>query len=163
MLVYKSRYSVLFKAIALVLVCLFVINDIAYAAPSLNYNNPSKAATLAPTLATTQKSFQEEFVLGEFAFSLEGVKDYINGQVKQEKEKVFTKENEWKTHRTKIIPDIYDPSVKGRINGRVDGLKQVAFVMLAGFLSSTGQAAFVDLTGNIEYSKEFGGIPVVYF
>ena len=43
---YKSRYSVLFKAIAIVLVCLFAVNDDAWAQPTASYS-PSNSTLAA--------------------------------------------------------------------------------------------------------------------
>jgi len=50
MIIYNYRYSLLFKAIAIAIVCAFLVNDIAYAQPS--YTTPSTTATLAAQLRT---------------------------------------------------------------------------------------------------------------
>jgi len=44
MIIYKNRYSVLFKAIVIVLVCLFIVNDIAWTRPA---NQSFSISTLA--------------------------------------------------------------------------------------------------------------------
>ena len=46
MFVNNIRYSILFKAISIALVCLFLVNDISWAQPAV-YNNPAKINTLA--------------------------------------------------------------------------------------------------------------------
>jgi len=49
MFIYKNRYSILFKTITAILVCLFSVNDLSWAAPSYN---PSAQTTLAAQLRT---------------------------------------------------------------------------------------------------------------
>ena len=146
--------KILRKTTAIVVVCLFTANNLAWAQPSdLN------TATLAPPLRAADLKFRDKYILCEFALSLEGAKHYINEQVGSEKN-IF--KNAWARRRTETIQNIYDPLTRGRIRGRVDGLRSVVFVRVAGLLSSTGEAAFVDLIGEIDASKEFGGLPVVY-
>lgn len=148
------KNTVLRKTVAIGIVCLFIINDLARAYPS-----EPKDAALAPPLRTADPKFRDKYVLGEFSLSLEGVKHFISAQVEKEKG-VF--QNAWMRHRVEAVNNIYDPSSTGRITGRVDGLRSVIFVRVSALLSSTGKAAFVDLIGGVEASREFGGIPVVY-
>ena len=133
-----------------------MVNDISFAAA---LGNPSKSSTLAPYTQINNLEFRDKFAIGEFLLSIEGARHYINEQVTREKD-IFG--NEWKARRTEVIEDITDPLVRGRIKGKVSGLKSMVFVKLAGLLTSTGQIGCVDLTGEIEASQEFGGLPVVY-
>lgn len=158
MFFYRNRYSILFRPIAAVLVCLFVINDIAWAQDSF----VPKYSTLAPATQLSEPEFREKTVFAQFLLSVDALRKHINAQVEREINDVFKTTAEWKKHRTHVIDDIYDSAIRGRIKGRVGGLRSVVFVKMAGFLASTGQAAFVDLTGQIEASKEFNGLPVVY-
>ena len=52
MISYKCRYSILFKTIAIVLVCLFIVNDITWAQP--DSFNPPKKSTLAPLVGNPE-------------------------------------------------------------------------------------------------------------
>jgi len=170
---YKDRHSILFKAISVALVCLFAINDFAWAqdyAFSVIARRPkadeaiSKTKTLAPHTQLLDPAFREKFNLAEAVLSFEGVRHYIKEQVEREKKDVFKTKGEWKKHRTEIIEDINSSPLLGRIKSRADGPRSVVFVKLAAFLSSAVQPAAVDLTGEIdkEIFDEFGGIPVVY-
>ncbi|MCX5712926.1 MAG: hypothetical protein NTY47_07720, partial [Candidatus Omnitrophica bacterium] len=141
----------------MVLVCLFVANDVAWAQPS-DYT-ASKSSTLAAHTALSDPEFKEKFAIGEFLMSIEGAKRYIDEQLTREKN-IF--EASWRSSRTVTIEDINDLAVRGRIKGEVDGLKSVVIVRIAGLLSSIVQPALVDLFGDIDASKEFNGLPVIY-
>ena len=154
---YKDRHKILIKIISLVLVCLFLINDIAWAAPA-DYFTPKKSTLAAPT-ELFDPEFREKVMFCQFRVSVEALMRHLNEQL--EKEKGIFKDK-WKEHRTQIVEDIYDPSISGRTKGRVEGLRSVAFVKSAGLMAATGQMAWVDLNCELETSKEFGGIPVVY-
>ena len=156
-----SKYtdSILFKAIALVLVCLFIANDIAWAAPQDHY--ASKSATLAPPTQVYDPEFRTKFALGQFRLATEGVKHYIKEAIER-LDQVFKDSKEgWKKYRTEYI-DINNTPLGGRIYGKVRGLESVVFVKLPGFFASTGQYSWIDLCCEMESSKEFGGIPVIY-
>ncbi len=165
---YKSRFSILFKSITSILVCLFIINDISWAQElsSLRGRETAEAIskkTLAVPSSILDPQFKEKVALAEINFSAEGVMRFIDEQLQQERDVAFKgKAGEWKEHRIEVIEDLASPLVRGRIKGNVVGLKSVVFVRLAGLLASTRQFAYVDLTGETTVSKEYGGLPVVY-
>ncbi|MDP2928535.1 MAG: methyltransferase [Candidatus Omnitrophota bacterium] len=143
---YKVNYSISFKIISTALVCLFFIGDFAWA--------------LSPRSQLAEPEFLQKFALGQFQLSMEGVIHYVDEQVKRERdEKVFGKR--WAWHRTETI-NINNTHLGGRLYGRVRGLEQVVFIKLSDFLASTGQLAWVDLTGETQAAKEFGGLPVIF-
>ncbi|MCX5668036.1 MAG: Mpv17/PMP22 family protein, partial [Candidatus Omnitrophica bacterium] len=158
------------KIISLVLVCLFFINDIAWAldssviarlsSSSLRGREAAEAISkLSPRSQLTEPEFLQKFALGQFQLSMEGVRNYVDEQLKRERdEKIFGKD--WKAHRSEII-DINDTPLGGKLYGKVRGLEQVVFIKLSGLLAFTGQLAWYDLTGGSEIAKEFGGLPIV--
>ncbi|MDD5440225.1 MAG: hypothetical protein PHS37_08580, partial [Candidatus Omnitrophica bacterium] len=120
-------------------------------------DNRSGNTTLAVPTALPDPEFREKFALGEFLFSFEGIKIYIEEQVGREKD-IFAAE--WKERRTEVVGDIYP--WRGRIKGsKIKGLQSVTFIKVAALLASTGQAAMADLTGELKTSAEFG-MPVIY-
>jgi len=153
----RNRHSIWIKTIATVVVCLFLVNTIVWAYPDLIESR----STLAVSSQVASPEFRERFAMGGFLLAIEGTKDYIEAQVKAEKD-IF-KDN-WKKDRTEIadLTEKTDYRIRGRIKGKVSGLNSIVFVKLSGLMASTGQSGFVDLTGEIETSKEFGGIAVVY-
>jgi nicotinate-nucleotide pyrophosphorylase (carboxylating) len=171
MYISNGKYSVLYRAIALALVCLFFVNDISWALDSSVIARPSRSSSLrgaegdeaisklAAQSVMPDREFREKVMFAQFRISVEAMMRHLNIQLKKEKG-IFR--NKWKENRVQIVGDIYDPKVRGRIKGRVDGLKSVAFVRSAGFMAATGQMGWVDVNCELETSKEFGGIPVVY-
>ncbi|MDP3790477.1 MAG: GNAT family N-acetyltransferase [Candidatus Omnitrophota bacterium] len=151
MFLYNIRYSVLFKAMALALVCLFVASDLIYATPELRTASQS---TLAALTQLNKPEFREAAAIRECLLASKGADKYINEQIPKEKG-IFGKE--WESQRTERV-NIYDTELKGRINGKpIAGLDSVLFIKLAGFLASTGQPFQADLAG-----KGYDGLPVVY-
>ena len=78
MFICKSRYSTLFKAITLVLVCLFVINDIAWAQNSSGYSSSSSSSTLATQ--SRLKPFFEKYGLD---FQNIATVSYVAGELRK--------------------------------------------------------------------------------
>ena len=148
-----SKYtdSILFKSIAVVLVCLFIANDIAWAAPQDHY--ASRSATLAPPTQVANPEFIEKVITMESLLAEDAVDNYIREQIKKEKD-IFGKD--WKSRRTERV-SINDPRVMGLIQNNVKYLKYVIFVKIAGLHASTGQRAHVGLRG-----KNYNGMPVIY-
>jgi hypothetical protein len=154
---YKNRNNIFTKSAAVTLVSLLIANDIAWAQPA-SFTSP-KQSTLAVPTELLDPEFREKFAVSRSLLSSEGVRHYINEQI--EREKLILKDR-WKIRRTEVIDDIATSKVRGRIVSGANSLKSAALVRVARFLNSTGQVAFVDLTGQINISEEFGGLPVVY-
>ena len=143
MFVYRSDIRSTYRAIALAIVCFFTANDIAF-----SYPDSASRYSLAVPSQINEAEFRERFAVGSFLLAIEGVKHYIDSQVKAEKG-IFKKD--WVSHRTETV-NIGDHGLRGRVKGAVDGLEQVVFIKVAGLLSSTGQPACADLTDEMESS-----------
>jgi|GEM_PF-3752164 len=153
MFIYKRGYSILFKAIALAIVCLFVFNDISWAL--LRDHSPASGSTLAPQIQINDPIFQEKFLVGESILAQKGIRHYIDKQLADEK-LIFGEK--WESHRKRVI-SLKHASLRGRIKySKSNPVDSIVFIKLSGlFVSTGGLPAVVDLS-----SKEFGGIPVVY-
>lgn len=139
MCAYKGRYSLLFKALIIALVCLFCVNDISWA--------------LAPHIQLTEVEFKERFKAVEFLLGHNAANAYLKEQIGIDKS-VLGKA--WDIQRIKKL-DIKDPSIRGNIDYSVDGLDSVVLVSVTGLLANTGQFAHVGLSG-----KDYDGVTVIY-
>lgn len=81
MFIYKHRYSILSKAITLVLVCLFIVNDIAWAQDLVH--NPPKSATLATLVGNpVTYSTMKQMMIARYASHQEPIDKVIDEAIK---------------------------------------------------------------------------------
>lgn len=144
------KHTILYRAMVLGLVCLFVSNSVSYADPSFD-RAPAKS-TLSPATQITEPEFREKFLAGEFLLAHEAVNAYIRDQIAREKE-IFKKD--WGQRAVQL--DVNDPAVRGNFQQVVMGLRSVMVVRISGLLAHTGQFAHIGLSG-----KDYGGMPVIY-
>ena len=83
---YKDRHKILIKIISLVLVCLFLINNIAWAAPA-DYFTPKKSTLAAPT-ELFDPEFREKVMFCQFRVSVEALMRHLNEQLEKEKDQL---------------------------------------------------------------------------
>ncbi len=118
---YKERYSILFRTVALTVVCLFLYNDIAFA--------------LAPKLAISQQSFQDEYLLKTFLLSHQSVNKYISQQLNP-------------NDQQKVDIAQLDGYRADKAYVDIDGSKyeqDIGIVAISGLLRNTGQLAHIGL------------------
>lgn len=130
---YKERYIVLFRTIAIVIICLFSYNDIAFA--------------LAPKLRTAaQEDFKLSYQTGYTLLAHNAVnafiRDYISSKIESSKVVEL---------KIKLAEDV-DESQAVVINGRA---QSVLIIAIPDLLKKTGQFAHIGLGGVY-------GMPVIY-
>lgn len=146
----NKKHRIMIKFATWVFVCLFLINDMAWA-----QGMGSDPMTLAVSSEMSDPELKEKVMAMQFLLAEDGADKYIQEQIAREKDdKVFGKN--WASSRTELI-DIDDPMFRGLISYSVIGLESVMLVRIAGLFSSTGQPAHVGLSG-----KDYGDVPVIY-
>lgn len=147
---HQGKHSIWIKTIAMVVVCLFLVNDISWAQSSAHI---AQKNTLATPTEIPDPEFREKFKAMEFLLAHDVVNGYIKIQIEKEKT-ILSKD--WEKQKTRTI-DLNNLRMRGRIKYAVKGLESVMLVSVTGLLSHTGQFARVGLSG-----KDYGGVPVIY-
>ena len=122
MIRYKETNSVLFRAMAFVIACLFLFNDQTYA--------------LSPESRLTQKEFEEEYLIRAVLLSHSAVNRYIGGQINPHNEDHIdiTALNEYRPDKIYV-----------EIGRGLQEEREIAIVGIPGLLKNTGQLAHVGL------------------
>ena len=136
----------------MVVVCLFILNDISWAQLISSSNSKS---TLATPSELTKPEFKERFSAQSAALMHAAINYYIAKQIKNEKGILG---DGWDAKRTLTL-DVDDPAIKGNIEN-IAGLKKIKLIKIADLFKKTGQAAHVGLSGKGEGFDY--GMPVMY-
>lgn len=151
MIAHKNRYSIIFKAVAIILICLFIANDIVFAA-STPYIS-SDASTLAIPAKSPDSEFRKKFKSLANKLAHPALNNFIETQV--EKEKAILGKD-WGRQKTRTI-SIGDSALDENARHSAEYLNSVMLVSVTGLLSRVGQIAHVGSNG-----KDDGGIAVIY-
>ncbi len=162
----KAYKSITYKILTIIFAASLLTGEISWALP-IDCNS-SRSSTLAPKTRLFEDQFRENFALGQFLLSGEAAKKFVTKQVNDE---IDSLKDEWMNHRVRKVDltgsslhpaDINSYHYSGNIKWAGVEPASVVFVKLAGLFASIGQPAWVDLFGELETSKHFGGLTVVY-
>ncbi len=154
MFIRKPGYGSLFKAMALLLTCLFIVNDIGWA--QLSGSHLSKSTTLAPTTQLTRVDFKEKFKIRAYLLAHDAVNKYIKDQVEREIKVLGQKD--WQRRKTALL-DVNSKRERGSTKNIVVNMGgPVKLISVTGLLRNTGQCAHVGLS-----AKDYKNISSVIY
>lgn len=114
---YKERYGILFRAVALTVVCLFLYNSIAFA--------------LAPKLGLTQPEFEEDYLIRSTLLASDALDKYVNSQINPN----------GAGHVILSALKLYrSDKIKIKI-GQIEEEQEIAIIGIPGLLKNRGQLA----------------------
>ena len=127
---YHGKHKVWVKTIALVVVCLFLVNDIVWAYP----DGSSSKSTLAVPSQLTKEEFIQKFIAKASVLMHPAANEALQTQIMKDKE-IFG--DKWEKNRTDEL-DFNDIGIRGTIKDRVEGLGKFKLIRVTDLFRKTG-------------------------
>lgn len=151
----NRRHAGAIRSISLVVVCLFLLNDLAWAGPLSGEKD-----SLAVSSKLADDDFKRRFAARASVLEHPALNEAIRDMIKADK-KIFGEQ--WERDRTGEV-DPGSAIVRGNIKPAPGSVKKVKVVKVTGLFRKTGQFAHTGLSGRYEADGAVHsyGMPVIY-